>query len=30
VPSDVPEGMSVLLEITQGTVSTSIPERVVD
>ena len=30
VPFDVPDGMSVPLVITQGTVSTSIPERVVD
>jgi uncharacterized protein (TIGR03437 family) len=30
VPFDVPEGMSVPLVITQGSVSTSIPERVVD
>jgi uncharacterized protein (TIGR03437 family) len=30
VPVTVPDGMSVPLVITQGTVSTSIPERVVD
>jgi len=30
VPFNVPDGMSVPLEITQGEVSTSIPERVVD
>ena len=30
VPFNVPQGMSVPLVITQGTVSTSIPERVVD
>jgi len=30
VPFTVPEGMSVPLAITQGTVSTTIPERVVD
>lgn len=30
VPFSVPEGMSVPLAITQGTVSTSIPERVVE
>ncbi len=30
VPVSVPDGMSVPLEITQGAVSTSIPERVVD
>jgi uncharacterized protein (TIGR03437 family) len=30
VPFTVPDGMSVPLEITQGSVSTSIPERVVD
>jgi uncharacterized protein (TIGR03437 family) len=30
VPFNVPDGMSVPLVITQGTVSTSIPERVVD
>src|ERR1700722_6910344 len=30
VPFSVPDGMSVPLEITQGSVSTSIPERVVD
>jgi uncharacterized protein (TIGR03437 family) len=30
VPFTVPEGMSVPLAITQGAVSTSIPERVVD
>ncbi|MGA2879474.1 MAG: hypothetical protein ABSG13_11025 [Bryobacteraceae bacterium] len=30
VPFDVPDGMSVPLVITQGSVSTSIPERVVD
>jgi len=30
VPFNVPEGMSVPLVITQGSVSTSIPERVVD
>jgi len=30
VPFSVPDGMSVPLMITQGTVSTSIPERVVD
>ncbi len=30
VPFDVPEGMSVPLVITQGAVSTTIPERVVD
>jgi uncharacterized protein (TIGR03437 family) len=30
VPFNVPEGMSVPLVITQGTVSTTLPERVVD
>ena len=30
VPFTVPDGMSVPLDITQGSVSTSIPERVVD
>jgi uncharacterized protein (TIGR03437 family) len=30
VPFSVPEGMSVPLTITQGSVSTSVPERVVD
>jgi len=30
VPFNVPDGMSIPLEITQGAVSTSIPERVVD
>jgi uncharacterized protein (TIGR03437 family) len=30
VPVDVPEGMSVPLMITQGSVSTTVPERVVD
>jgi len=30
VPFTVPEGMSIPLAITQGTVSTTIPERVVD
>ncbi len=30
VPFSVPDGMSVPLTITQGTVSTSVPERVVD
>jgi uncharacterized protein (TIGR03437 family) len=30
VPFSVPEGMSVPLTITQGAVSTSVPERVVD
>ncbi len=30
VPFNVPDGMSVPLSITQGTVSTTIPERVVD
>jgi hypothetical protein len=30
VPFNVPEGMSVPLVIHQGTVSTSVPERVVD
>ncbi|MBV9771652.1 MAG: hypothetical protein JOZ32_18925 [Bryobacterales bacterium] len=30
VPSTVPEGMSIPLMITQGTISTSIPVRVVD
>jgi uncharacterized protein (TIGR03437 family) len=30
VPFTVPQGMSIPLAITQGTVSTSIPERVVD
>jgi uncharacterized protein (TIGR03437 family) len=30
VPFDVPDGMSVPLVITQGSVSTSVPERVVD
>jgi uncharacterized protein (TIGR03437 family) len=30
VPFTVPDGMSVPLVITQGSVSTSIPERVVD
>ncbi len=30
VPFNVPDGMSVPLVITQGSVSTSIPERVVD
>jgi uncharacterized protein (TIGR03437 family) len=30
VPFNVPEGMAVPLVIAQGTVSTTIPERVVD
>jgi uncharacterized protein (TIGR03437 family) len=30
VPFDVPDGMSVPLVITEGSVSTSVPERVVD
>jgi uncharacterized protein (TIGR03437 family) len=30
VPFTVPDGMSVPLTITQGAISTTIPERVVD